>query len=131
MSLKMIEIRRATEDETEECNQVLHSAFHELVGRLGRQLTDMSFSILPEAIVSGRVMVAATSGRIVGLAITSDDGSRRSIEYVGTDVNEQGRGIGSNLLKAIERDAVKAGVTTLHLNTVEFASELVQLYSKH
>lgn len=124
------QIRRAYPNETKKCDEVLRSAFRGLVRRLGRELSDASFASLAKAIEHEKVMVATHGGSIVGVAVFSDKDISRTIEHVGVDTQVQGNGIGSKILQAIERDAFASGISTLRLDTVEFATELVQLYTR-
>lgn len=75
-------------------------------------------------------MVAAQGSNIVAAATFSDNDTYRSIEHVGVTPQAQGGGIGTKVLEAIERDAREHGLLSLQLDTVEFATDLVRLYTK-
>lgn len=86
------DIRKARDDELEECEQLFSEAFQCLVREFGRELSDVSFAMLPDAIKASRVMIATNNAKLQGAAIYSDNEGTRTIIYVGNTACDAGQG---------------------------------------
>ena len=112
-------------------DRLMLSAFTPYVQKLGRGPTAGPYPWLEAAIIRGDVYVGLDETEIVGIIITSRRDDELVIEQLGVDPTRHGAGIGSWLLKQIEKTARRDQMKALSLQTAEMMSDLVRLYNRH
>ena len=123
-----MEILNAREADLEDCETVLRAAFGGYVRQLNRIQSSDAYSWLAESIAAQQVLTAREGTHILGVAIFSDQGRKRTIEQIAVAPDSQGRGIGRALIHRIEQNTIKANMASLELDTAEKMIHLVDLY---
>jgi ribosomal protein S18 acetylase RimI-like enzyme len=73
-------------------------------------------------------VVATDSGEIVGTAVAGYDGHRGWVYYVAVSPGHRGRGIGTALMRRVERDLADVGCPKLNLQVRGTNREVVRFY---
>ena len=126
-----MKIRPPTRSELPACETVLCAAFEPFARRLGRHLDNTSFSDLQHSAAKYHLLVALDGSLIKGVAVCTAGGDIWAIDQIAVNPADQGNGIGSALLRRIERDAAGSGANALKLNTPEIMTDLLRLYHRH
>jgi GNAT superfamily N-acetyltransferase len=129
-------------DSISDVTRLLHRAYASLAAQGFRfWASHQSDENTRQRIAEGDCLVALQEGRIVGTitlkkkALTKgspwyDRPEVASFGQFAVDPELQRRGIGSTLLGAVERLAVREGVQELALDTAEGAAPLIEMYSR-
>lgn len=131
-----MKLRIATSNDTE-LLMPLVSAYHEFEGikSTSTERTEAIAPLLPEGAAFGRIWLIEMDGQVTGYIALCFG---YSIEFGGRDafVDEfyivegaRGQGIGSAVLEAVKREAVKFGVRVLHLEVARTNQGAKRLYS--
>lgn len=139
----MMEIRRWTDtDNVQEITEILHRAYAQLA-ELGFRYhaTWQDSATTLRRLISGVPFVATHDDKIVGTVTLyvppnvsgCDWYDRGDVAYFGqfgVEPSLQKRGIGSQLLDAVEVEAVSRGISNLALDTAEGATHLITMYER-
>jgi GNAT superfamily N-acetyltransferase len=128
-------------DSLDELTLVIHAAYKRL-GDLGLNYTavDQDASVTRRRAERGRCLVAEIEGTLVGTVTWYGPGDGRGCDWyrrpevavfgqLAVSPDHQRRGIGSNLIAEVERQACQAGALELALDTAEPARHLVDFYA--
>lgn len=131
-----------TADSVEELTEIIHAAYQSL-GDLGLNYTavDQDASITRSRAESGHCLVAEIEGRLIGTVTWYGPGGGRGCDWyrrpkvarfgqLAVRPQHQGRGVGSKLIAAVERQSRLAGATDLALDTAEPAVHLIDYYTR-
>jgi GNAT superfamily N-acetyltransferase len=110
---------------------VMRAAFAPYIRRLGREIAPTAFAGLADALVRGDVWLAQGGDAILGVAELKRDGDEVVIEHLAVTPDRQNAGIGSFLLRAVERRARDGKATALVLYTAAMMEDLLRLYARH
>lgn len=78
----------------------------------------------------GTCFVAEENGRVVGTVLGGDDGRRGYVHHLAVVPELRGRGIGSALLKEMERAMAARGIAKVHLFVFEDNGRAHALYER-
>lgn len=126
------------DDPIPQITALLHAAYERLL-RMGFNYTatDQNDETTRRRLKNGAPLVAECDGRIVGTITYYQPSPKSSSEHLRTSAHfgqfgvhpgYQGRGIGLQLLKAVEVQAIAEGKQTLALDTAEGATHLRSWY---
>ena len=132
----------ATTDSVTELTELLHAAYARL-GAMGFNYTavDQSEEVTRKRVSRGDCLVAVDGPRMLGTAMFHAPGRSQgctcyerpdvaTIGQFGVLPVEQGRGIGTMLLRETERRALVSGAAQLALDTSEGADHLIAWYER-
>ena len=98
----------------------------ERIGMLPRPMTDD----YAQVIANQQVIVAESSGAIVGVIVLAVDDEGFLIDNVAVDPSHRGKGLRRVLLEFAEAEAQRAGFDSIYLHTHEKMAENLALYSR-
>lgn len=110
---------------------ILRAAFTPYAQKAGYKLTASDYDWLPASLGGRFVYAGLEDGEIVGVVAINRRANEWVIDYVATDPDRQGEGIGSWLMVEVEKTARREGVTALILHTAEIRHDLLQFYERH
>ncbi len=120
-------LRLATEDDVDAVRAIARRAYHGYIERLGREPAPMGADY-ERLISAGQVTVCEVDGDVVGVLVLISDPSGLHIENVAVEPNRQGEGFGRALLDHAETEALRRGITRIHLYTNEAMTENLAIY---
>ncbi|MFP4126282.1 MAG: GNAT family N-acetyltransferase, partial [Alphaproteobacteria bacterium] len=90
------------------CEALLRRAFVDYTARLGRTPAAAAYTRLPAFIADGRVFGLDVAGALAAVAVTCPQRGAWEIDWLAVDPPHQRAGLGSRLLRAVERRAQAA-----------------------
>jgi GNAT superfamily N-acetyltransferase len=110
---------------------VMRAAFAPYMRRLGREIAPTSFAGLADALSRGDVWLAQDGEAILGVAEIKRDGDTLVLEHLAVAPDRQNAGIGSFLLREVERRARDGKVAAMALYTAAMMEDLLRLYARY
>jgi ribosomal protein S18 acetylase RimI-like enzyme len=126
----VVTVRRARQADAAAMAAIARDAYAPYLPRLGRAPAPMT-SDYAEVAGGGQAWVATAAGQVVGLLVLVPLPGYLLLENVAVHPDQQGRGIGSRLLAAAERQARMLGVAEIRLYTNEAMTENLAWYRRH
>ena len=123
-----MQIRKATEKDSDGLQSCMESAYAIYQNRMGRERLppmDVDYSL---EIKNYPTWVVESNGKIVGGLIMTFENNEASIANIAVDPESQGQGIGGTLMNFDESKAKEKGFTELHLATHVLLKENISLY---
>ena len=122
-------LRRATPADREAIERLVEAAYGMYVERIGKRPApmDADYAALIDA---GRITVAQSEGRVVGILVLVPMEDHLLVENVAVDPAAQGSGLGRRLMAHAEDEARTRGLSELRLYTNEKMVENVAWYPR-
>jgi ribosomal protein S18 acetylase RimI-like enzyme len=122
-------LRPAKESDASAVAELVDAAYGHYVERLGGRPGPMTWDYV-EIIRTRRVIVAESTGALIGLVVfgTAEEGF--VIDNVAVHPSRRGIGVGRVLLELAEAEARRAGFDSIYLYTHERMTENLALYSR-
>lgn len=124
-----LDFRIAVPGELAEIVDLVGLAYEPYVPRIGREPAPMTTDHSP-AITAGRVLLARSDRRLVGLLITEPRADHLLIENLAVHPDTRGLGVGSQLLSRAEDEARRLGLPELRLYTNAAMTENLAYYPR-
>ena len=120
-------IRLATDRDVDAVRAIARRAYHGYIEVIGREPAPMGADY-ERLISAGQVTVCEVEGDVVGVLVMVPDPAGLHIENVAVEPNRQGEGFGRALLDHAEQEALRRGITRIHLYTNEAMEENLAIY---
>ena len=122
-------IRRARPDDEATIRNCAEKAYARYVAAIGRRPAPM-LADFAAAIAAGTVHVAVEDDRFQGFIIFMPEGDRMLLESVAVLPEAAGRGVGKALIGFCEAEALRRGLSAVHLYTNEKMTENLAIYPR-
>jgi len=129
-----VEVRRATENDSEAISSLLLEAFASVESEYTKgafDYTTPSADAILARFKEGPIWVAVDSNLIVGTVSGLPEPDRFYIRSMAVKPEAQGRGVGQSLLETLERFAKEGGFETLYLYTTPSLHGAKKLYERN
>ena len=126
-----LQFQQAAVSQHKQIFELMQAAFTPYVQKLGGKTVAGPYPWLKAAIQTGDVFVALEQNQIVGFVTTHHENEVFTIDQLGVNPSQQGKGIGSWLLNCIENVARGKQARLMKLNTAEMMENLIRLYRRH
>lgn len=136
----MMQIQRAVIDDVPELNRLVNSAYRGESSKQGwtteADLLDGARSdeaLLTEAVVNPQTIFLkyVENGAILGCVRLDLHGQKLYLGMLTVSPTLQGKGIGKELLKAAEQEALRLGCTAIYMSVISVRAELIAWYERH
>lgn len=124
-----LEFSIAGAGEVAEISALVRAAYQPYVQRIGREPAPMNADH-GDAVADGRVLLARSDNRLVGVLITDPRSDHLLIENVAVRADGRGLGVGSRLLRRAEDEARRLGLPELRLYTNAKMTENLAYYPR-
>jgi ribosomal protein S18 acetylase RimI-like enzyme len=109
--------------------RVARAAYQKYVTRIGRDPAPMTADY-GDAVASGHTWVAEKAGRVVAILVLEPAADHLLLENLAVDPDQQGSGIGQELLRLAEQQARLLGLPEVRLYTNEAMTENLSYYAR-
>jgi len=123
------DIRPARAEEAEEIHSLVRDAYALYVPRIGREPSPMTDDYR-QLIVAAKVWVIEDEGQLAGVVVLEDTPDALQVENVAVRPENQGRGLGRQLLSFADDEARRRGYDAVILYTNVHMTENVARYPK-
>jgi predicted ester cyclase/ribosomal protein S18 acetylase RimI-like enzyme len=125
-----MELRPAVLPDLPDVAELVRQAYAVYVPRMDREPQPMTADHAA-AIRAGQVHVAVEHFRILGMVVLVPEDDYLQLENVAVLPDAQGRGVGAELLRFAELEALRLGVAEIRLHTNEAMTENLSFYPHH
>jgi N-acetylglutamate synthase-like GNAT family acetyltransferase len=122
-------LRQATGADRDAIRRLVEAAYGMYVERIGKRPAPMDADYAA-LIAAGRVTVAESEGRVVGILVLVPAEDHLLVENVAVDPSAQGSGLGRRLMAYAEGEARALGLSELRLYTNEKMVENLAWYPR-
>ena len=122
-------LRPAREQDAAAVTACVHAAYRHYIERIGGPPGPMTQDYA-KMIRDGRVTVAESGGKILGVLVLAVTLEGFLLENVAVDPSHRGKGLGRTLIEFAEAQARREGFKSIYLYTHEKMTENQALYSK-